>query len=154
MQPLNLPTYNFRIKSSENKFAIFDIIRKKYVVLTPEEWVRQHLIHYLIEEKNYPISLIAVEKKVTINKLTKRTDILIFNSAGLPEIIVECKAPSIKINQDTFDQIALYNLKLEAKYLIVSNGLEHFFCSMDAKNECYLFLENIPNYLDIKKNYE
>lgn len=154
MQPLNLPTYNFRIKSSENKLAIFDIVRKKYVVLTPEEWVRQHLIHYLIEEKNYPISLIAVEKKVTINKLTKRTDILIFNSVGLPEIIVECKAPSIKINQDTFDQIALYNLKLEAKYLIVSNGLDHFFCSMDSKNECYLFLENIPNYLDISKNYE
>lgn len=154
MQPLNLPTYNFRIKSSENKFAIFDIIRKKYVVLTPEEWVRQHMIHYLIKEKNYPKSLIAVEKKVTVNKLTKRTDILIFNTVGLPEIIVECKAPSIKINQDTFDQIARYNLKLEANYLIVSNGLKHFFCSMDAKNECYVFLENIPNYLDISKNYE
>jgi len=149
MQPLNLPTYKFRIKSNENKFAIFDIIRKKYVVLTPEEWVRQHLIHYLIEEKNYPISLIAVEKKVTVNKLTKRTDILIFNSFGLPEMIVECKAPSIKINQDTFDQIARYNLKLDANFLIVSNGLEHFICKMDTENECYIFLENIPNYLDV-----
>jgi hypothetical protein len=147
MQPLNLPTYKFKIKSSENKLFIFDIIRKKYVVLTPEEWVRQHLIHYLIEEKNYPISLIAVEKKVTIHNLTKRTDILIFNNLGVPNIIVECKAPSVKISQDAFDQIARYNLKLDANFLIVSNGLSHFYCKMDTKNECYVFLEDIPNYL-------
>jgi len=146
MQPLNLPTYKFRIKSNENKLVIFDIIRKKYVVLTPEEWVRQHIVHYLIEEKNYPISLIAVEKKLTINNLTKRTDILVFNNKGLHEIIVECKAPKVKINQSSFDQIARYNLKLNANYLIVSNGLDHFFCSMDVKNECYVFLENIPTY--------
>tara|TARA_R110001583_G_scaffold109799_2_gene258629 strand:+ start:10252 stop:10701 length:450 start_codon:yes stop_codon:yes gene_type:complete len=148
MQQLNLPTYKFRIKSSENKYFIFDIIRKKYVVLTPEEWVRQHFIWYLIEEKKYPISLIAVEKKLTINKLTKRTDILIFTSEGLPNIIVECKAPSIKINQDTFDQIARYNLKLEANYLIATNGLNHFYCKMDTKNEQYIFLKSIPNYTD------
>ncbi|RXP52335.1 type I restriction enzyme HsdR N-terminal domain-containing protein [Lutibacter sp. HS1-25] len=148
MQPLNLPTYKLRIKSNENKLVIFDIIRKKYVVLTPEEWVRQHLIHYLIEEKKYPISLIAVEKKVTINKLTKRTDILVFDNTGLPNIIVECKAPSVKITQATFDQIARYNLKLTSEFLIVSNGLEHFFCKMDTENECYIFLENIPNYGD------
>ena len=146
MQPLNLPTYKFRIKSNENKLVIFDIIRKKYVVLTPEEWVRQHIVHYLIEEKKYPISLIAVEKKLTINGLTKRTDILVFNNKGLHEIIVECKAPKVKINQSSFDQIARYNLKLNANYLIVSNGLNHFFCSMDVKNECYVFLENIPIY--------
>jgi len=141
-----LPTYKFRIKSNENKLVIFDIIRKKYVVLTPEEWVRQHIVHYLIEEKKYPISLIAVEKKLTINNLTKRTDILVFNNKGLHEIIVECKAPKVKINQSSFDQIARYNLKLNANYLIVSNGLDHFFCSMDVKNECYIFLENIPTY--------
>lgn len=146
MQPLNLPTYKFRIKSNENKFAIFDMIRKKYVVLTPEEWVRQHFIRYLIEEKNYPISLIAVEKKLTINNLTKRTDILVFNTEGTPEIIVECKAPNVKITQDSFDQIARYNLKLNANYLIVSNGLNHFFCKMDVKNERYVFLENIPDF--------
>ncbi len=146
MQPLNLPTYPLKIKSNENNYAIFDIIRKKYMVLTPEEWVRQHLVHYLIKEKNYPISLIAVEKKLTINGLTKRTDILVFNTKGLPEIIVECKAPSVKITQDSFDQIARYNLKLQANYLIVSNGLHHFFCKMDTENECYIFLENIPNY--------
>lgn len=116
------------------------------MVLTPEEWVRQHIIHYLIEEKKYPISLIAVEKKLTINNLTKRTDILVFNNKGLHEIIVECKAPSVKINQSSFDQIARYNLKLNANYLIVSNGLDHFFCAMDVKNECYVFLENIPDY--------
>ena len=148
MHPLNFPTYKFKIKSSENKYSIFDIVRKKYVVLTPEEWVRQHFVQYLIEEKNYPISLIAVEKKLTINKLTKRTDILVFTSEGLPHIIVECKAPSIKITQDTFDQIARYNLKLEANYLITTNGLEHFYCKMDNENEQYIFLKNIPNYKD------
>lgn len=146
MQPLNLPTYKFRIKSNENKFSIFDIIRKKYVVLTPEEWVRQHMIHYLMEEKDYPLSLIAIEKKLTINKLTKRTDILVFNTDGLPEIIVECKAPSVKITQASFDQIARYNLKLKANFLIVTNGLEHFYCKMDFENEKYIFLENIPNF--------
>lgn len=146
MQVLNLPTYKFRIKSNENKYVIFDIIRKKYVILSPEEWVRQHFIHYLIEEKKYPISLISVEKKLTIHKLTKRTDILVFNTEGLPHIIIECKAPSVKITQEAFDQIARYNLKLQADYLIVTNGLKHFYCSMDVKNEHYVFLDNIPNY--------
>jgi len=146
MQKLNLPTYKLRVKSKENKFAIFDIIRKKYVILTPEEWVRQHIIHYLIEDKNYPISLISVEKKLNFNKLTKRTDILVFSSNGMPDIIVECKAPTVKITQDAFDQIARYNLSLNANYLIVSNGLEHFYCSMDVENEQYIFLDNIPNY--------
>lgn len=146
MQPLNLPTYPFKIKSSENKYFIFDIVRKKNVVLTPEEWVRQHIVHYLVSAKNYPISLIAVEKKVTVNKLTKRTDILVFNNLGNPHIIVECKAPSIKITQEAFNQIARYNLKLEAKYLIVTNGLTHFYAVMDLENECYVFLDTIPNY--------
>lgn len=146
MQVLNLPTYKFRIKSNKNKYVIFDIIRKKYVILSPEEWVRQHFIHYLIEEKKYPVSLISVEKKLTINNLTKRTDILVFNTEGLPHIIVECKAPSVKITQEVFDQIARYNLKLQADYLIVTNGLKHFYCSMDVKNEQYIFLDNIPNY--------
>jgi len=146
MQALNFPSYKFRIKSNENKFAIFDIIRKKYVILTPEEWVRQHTVHYLIEEKNYPISLISVEKKVSVNKLTKRTDILVFNTKGLPHIIVECKAPTVKLTQEAFDQIARYNLTLDANYLIVTNGLQHFYCEMDVKNEQYIFLDHIPNY--------
>lgn len=147
MHPLNLPTYKFRIKSTKNKYVIFDIVRKKYVSLTPEEWVRQHFIHFLIEEKNYPISLIAIEKQVIINNLMKRTDILVFNTKGIPHIVIECKAPSIKISQDTFDQIARYNLKLNANFLIVSNGLEHFYCKMDFKNEAYIFLKTIPNYI-------
>ncbi|WP_036821639.1 type I restriction enzyme HsdR N-terminal domain-containing protein [Polaribacter sp. Hel1_85] len=146
MQKLNLPTYNFKLKSSENKTLIFDKLRKKYMVLTPEEWVRQHYVYFLIEEKKYPTSLIALEKQLTINNRKKRTDILIFNKEGNHEIIVECKAPSIKITQDTFDQIARYNLKLKANYLIVTNGLEHFYCKMDFENETYIFLKEIPDY--------
>ncbi|KGL60670.1 type I restriction enzyme R protein [Polaribacter sp. Hel1_33_49] len=125
---------------------IFDKLRKKYIVLTPEEWVRQHFVYFLIEEKKYPVTLIALEKQLTINNLKKRSDILIFNTDGKPEIIVECKAPSIKITQNTFDQIARYNLKLRANYLIVTNGLEHFYCKMDFKNETYIFLKDIPHY--------
>lgn len=146
MQKLNLPTYNFKLKSSENKTLIFDNLRKKYLVLTPEEWVRQHFVRFLIDYKKYPISLIALEKQLTINNRKKRTDILVFNTLGTPDIIVECKAPSIKITQDTFDQIARYNLKLKANYLIVTNGLEHFYCKMDFENETYIFLREIPDY--------
>ena len=146
MTPLNLPSYNFKIKNSKNKRFIFDAIRKKFMVLTPEEWVRQHFVSYLISEKNYPTSLIAVEKQLTVNGLKKRTDILVFNSTGTPEIIVECKAPSVPISQNTFDQIARYNLKLQAKFLIVTNGLDHYYCQMDFENERYQFLKDIPKY--------
>ncbi len=116
------------------------------MVLTPEEWVRQHYVSFLIDEKKYPVSLIALEKQLTINNRKKRTDILVFNKEGNHEIIVECKAPSIKITQDTFDQIARYNLKLKANYLIVTNGLEHFYCRMDFEKETYIFLKDIPDY--------
>ena len=143
---LNLPSYSFKIKNKENKLYIFDIIRKKNIMLTPEEWVRQNFIHFLIKEKKYPKSLIAIEKQLIINNLTKRTDILIFDKNGLPNIIVECKAPSVKISQDTFDQIARYNLKLNANYLIVTNGLQHFYCKIDHQLEKYHFLQDIPDY--------
>ncbi|MFQ3296696.1 MAG: hypothetical protein ACI9WV_001920 [Patiriisocius sp.] len=146
MQKLNLPHYKFRLKSNENKTLIFDNLRKKYMVLTPEEWVRQHFVQFLIEEKKYPTSLIAIEKQLTINNRKKRTDILVFNKEGNHEIIVECKAPKIKITQATFDQIARYNLKLKANYLIVTNGLDHFYCKMDFENETYIFLKDIPDY--------
>ncbi len=146
MQTLNLPTYNFKLKNSQNKTLIFDKLRKKYVVLTPEEWVRQHFVHFLIDQKRYPETLIAIEKQLTINNLKKRTDILIFNSDGKPEVIIECKAPSIKISQKTFDQIARYNLQLKAEFLIVTNGLTHFYCKMDFKNKTYIFLKNLPDY--------
>jgi hypothetical protein len=146
MQKLNLPNYKFRLKSSENKTLIFDNLRKKYMVLTPEEWVRQHFVQFLIEEKKYPASLIALEKQLTFNNRKKRTDILVFNKKGYHDIIVECKAPKIKITQATFDQIARYNLKLKANFLVVTNGLNHFYCKMDFENETYIFLKDIPNY--------
>ena len=147
MQKLNLPSYQFQLKNKENKMLIFDIFRKKYVVLTPEEWVRQHFAVFLAEEKKYPITLIAIEKQLTINNLQKRSDILIFNKLGKPDIIVECKAPNVKITQDTFDQIARYNLKLKANFLAVTNGIQHFYCKMDFEKESYLFLKELPDYI-------
>lgn len=147
MVSLNLPKAEFKIKSSENTLYIFDIIRKKYVVLTPEEWVRQHVIHYLINIKGYPKSLIAVEKQLIINTLKKRFDILVFNTKGLPDLIIECKSPSINISQDTFDQIARYNLKLNATLLMVTNGLVHYYCELDPLNKQYIFLKDLPDYV-------
>ena len=146
MQKLNFPTYSFRFKNSENKVSIFDAIRKKFVILQPEEWVRQHCVQYLIEEKKYPKSLINVEKELKINDLKKRYDIVIFNPDGSIHLIVECKAPKIKINQDAFDQVARYNLALNATYLMVTNGINHYYCAMDFDAERYHFLKNIPNY--------
>jgi len=153
VQRLNLPSFQFNIKNSENKQFIFDIIRKKYVILHPEEWVRQHLIHYLITEKGYPKSLIAVEKQLTINRLKKRFDILVFNTKGHPEMIVECKSPTVAITQKTFDQISRYNLELNATHIMVSNGLQHYYCKLDNNSRQYVFLNEIPNYHGKKDNF-
>ena len=149
MRQLQFKPYTFRLKNSENKVSIFDVIRKKFVVLTPEEWVRQHVIFYLIEEKKYPISLINVEKNLKINGLTKRYDIVVFHSNGNINILVECKAPEIQISQHTFDQIARYNLTLNADYLMVTNGLQHYYCRIQAENEAYEFLKDLPDYQNI-----
>ena len=146
MTKLNFPTYNFRFKNSENKVAIFDEIRKKFVILTPEEWVRQHTVSYLIEEKSYPKSYINVEKLIKINDLNKRYDIIVFDPKGEIELLVECKSTAVVISQDTFDQIARYNLVLKAKYLMVTNGLNHYFCQMDFENEKYIFLKELPQF--------
>ena len=146
MQKLNFPEYNFRFKSSENKPLVFDEIRKKFVVLTPEEWVRLHVIQFLLKEKYYPKSLINVEKQLKLNNTTKRYDVVTFNNDGSIFLIVECKSPSVQITQATFDQIARYNLALKAEYLMVSNGLEHYFCQMDFEAGRYVFLKEIPNY--------
>ena len=145
MQKLNYPSYTFKLKTNENKTLIFDIVRKKYVTLTPEEWVRQHTIHYLFKEKNYPISLMAVEKQLKIRTLSKRIDIVSYTNDGIPFLIVECKAPSVQISQDTFDQIARYNLKLEAQILMVTNGISHYYCVMNHKKQAYEFLSELPD---------
>jgi hypothetical protein len=145
MQPLNFSAYTFRFKNSENKRAIFDEIRKKFVVLTPEEWVRQHVIQFLITEMKYPKSWINVEKVIKINGLTKRYDVVVFNPNGTIFLLVECKAPQITLSQETFNQIARYNLTLNAQYLMVTNGLNHYFCQMDFQNEKYHFLQNLPH---------
>jgi hypothetical protein len=146
MQKLNFPFYTFRFKNSENKVSIFDEIRKKFIILTPEEWVRQHVVQFLLDEKKYPKSLINVEKVLKVNGLRKRYDVVVFNSDGSIFILIECKAPEIKISQATFDQIARYNMTMNSEFLMVTNGLNHYFCQMDFENEKYTFLENLPNY--------
>lgn len=146
MQDLNLPKYSFKIKKEESKNFIFDTVRKKYILLTPEEWVRQNFVKYLIEEKNYPSSLIAIEMGIDVKQTKKRCDIVLYTNKGKASVIVECKAPSVKITQDTFDQIARYNLTLNTEFLIVTNGLQHYTCTMDHKNKCYHFLREIPKY--------
>ncbi len=146
MKKLNFPAYQFRFKSSENKVSIFDQIRKKFIILTPEEWVRQHTVHYLIEEKQYPKSLINVEKLIKLNDLNKRYDIIIFNPDGSIFLIVECKSHTVKITQEVFDQIARYNLALNSEYLMITNGIEHYYCQMSYTEKEYTFLKDIPKY--------
>jgi len=146
VQKLNFPTYSFRLKNSKNKTLIYDELRKKFVVLQPEEWVRQHCVQYLMQQKGYPKSLINVEKELKINNLRKRYDIVIYNPDGSIHIVVECKSAKIAIDQSTFDQIARYNLALNACYLMVTNGINHYYCSMDYGAERYQFLKDIPNY--------
>ncbi|MBC5841965.1 type I restriction enzyme HsdR N-terminal domain-containing protein [Flavobacterium sp. F-380] len=146
MQKLNFQQYDFRFKNSENKVSIFDEIRKKFIILTPEEWVRQHVVRFLLEEKKYPKSLINVEKVLKVNGLKKRYDAVVFNTVGEIQVLVECKAPEVKITQATFDQIARYNITMNAQYLMVTNGLNHYFCQMDFENEKYVFLPQLPDY--------
>jgi Type I restriction enzyme R protein N terminus (HSDR_N) len=146
MQKLNFPSYSFRFKNSENKVAIFDEIRKKFIILTPEEWVRQHVVSFLLEEKKYPKSYLNVEKLIKVNELSKRYDVVVFQPNGELFLLVECKAPGVKITQETFDQIARYNLTLKAQFLMVTNGLNHYFCQMDFENEQYVFLNQLPDY--------
>jgi hypothetical protein len=144
MQQLNFPSYNFRFKNSENKVSIFDDIRKKFIILTPEEWVRQHIVQFLLQEKKYPKSYINVEKLIKVNDLNKRYDIVVFKPNGELFLLIECKSPDVKITQETFDQIARYNLKLNAQFLMVTNGLNHYFCQMNFEKETYIFLEELP----------
>lgn len=148
---LDFPNYNFRITEEKGKYFIFDELRKKDLLLTPEEWVRQHLVKFLIIEKKYPKSLIKLEGGLKINSLQKRTDILVYNKEGNFLLLAECKAPQIKITQEVFDQAARYNFKYRVDYLLVSNGLQHYCCCMDYKNRSYTFLPELPDYKVEKK---
>ena len=137
MKELNLPAYSFKFRTGDDgKALIFDEIRKKFVVLTPEEWVRQHFVNYLV----------AVEVMFKMNKLTRRADILVYDKKGEPVLIVECKAPTVKINAAVFDQIVSYNLKFRLKYIVVTNGLKHYACSTDLDKGQWSFLDSIPDY--------
>ncbi len=144
MLKLNFPEYNFKLKKQDGKSLIFDPIRKKYYILTPEEWIRQHTLQYLILEKKYPISLIAVEKELQINHTKRRFDIVVFNREMTPEILVECKAPTIEISQKTFDQANQYNWLLKAPYLFLTNGLKHYICQIDFEANQFKFLKELP----------
>ena len=134
------------MKSEAEKTYIFDVVRKKYLLLNPEEWVRQNFIHYLNKEKKYPLGLMGVEQMVKYNSLKTRADIVMYNTEGKANIIVECKAPDVKITQDTFNQIAKYNSQLKVKYLMVTNGMNHYCCKMDYESNRITFLEEIPSY--------
>ncbi|MEJ6981331.1 type I restriction enzyme HsdR N-terminal domain-containing protein [Pedobacter sp. P351] len=141
---LNFPSYPFKIKQETDITYIFDEIRKKFLVLTPEEWVRQHVVQYIIRERGYPKTLIKLEGGLKLNSLQKRTDIVVFNSEGEKILLIECKAPSVRITQNAFDQIARYNIIHKVPLLFVSNGLQHYVCKISIKGQNYEFVESLP----------
>ena len=145
MYQLNLPTYDLRLRRTGNRDMIFDVLRRKYVALTPEEWVRQHFVHFLIEHKGYPTALLANEIELRIGGKHLRADTLLYNKELRPHMLIEYKSPTIKV----FDQISAYNLLLHADYLIVSNGMQHICCRMDYEQNTYHFLEKIPDYSEL-----
>jgi len=148
---LNLPQYSFRIREQTGKRVIFDTFRHRWVSLTPEEWVRQNFARYLTQEKHFPSTLIAVEWSIRINQNDFRSDIVLFSKSGLPLVVVECKAPEVKITQQVFDQIARYNLDLRVSYLIVTNGLIHYCCRFDQSQLSYTFLSDIPDFRELEE---
>lgn len=149
MKALNLPTYSFKIKSDRGKDYIFDIFRKKYVKLSPEEWVRQNFALYLVQNKNYPSSRIIVEKTLEVNRMMRRCDIVVGDDYGNPVLIVECKAPEVRIGQETFEQLSVYNISLKVPYLILTNGIAHFMCKVDFMTGDVNFLPEIPDYFSL-----
>ena len=146
MQVLNLPTFDAKIRKRGETTEIFDPLRRKYLVLTPEEWVRQHFVHYLIEEKGYPASLMANEAAIKLNTLVKRCDTVVYNNELEPVVICEFKKPNVEITQSVFDQIVRYNIVLKVKYLIVSNGITHYCCKMNYDDMTFSYLPEIPHY--------
>ena len=137
MRKLNLPLFEFKIKKENNNTIIFDQIRKKWIILTPEEWVRQNFISYILE-KNYPKSLINCEKVFYINKVSKRYDIVVYDINGKVSILVECKSPNINIIKEHFDQVMRYNIELKSEMIIVTNGLNHFYFKLDKNINEYI----------------
>ena len=146
---LNLPQYEIKIGEKNGKRTIFDFLRRKYVTLTPEEWVRQHFTHYLTDHKGYPKGLMGNEVELRVGEKRLRCDTILYNKQGQPQMIIEYKAPTIQIQQKTFDQISAYNLLLHVDYLIVSNGLQHYCCKMDYDSQKYLFIKEIPDYQNL-----
>ena len=149
MYELNLPKYGIKIKNDKGHQSIFDVLRRKYVALTPEEWVRQHFVHFLIEHKGYPKALMANEIQLAIGNKKLRCDSVLYDRTLKPRMIIEYKAPTVSITQKVFDQITIYNMLLHVDYLVVSNGIKHYCCRMDYANQKYLFLENIPDYQNL-----
>jgi hypothetical protein len=149
METLNLPTYSFSVKSEAGRTYIFDAIRRKYIVLTPEEWVRQHFIMFLVHEKGFPASLVTVEQPFSFNKMQKRTDILVYNNRGEPVVLVECKAPKVPVTRKVFDQIGLYNLSHRVPWLMVTNGIKHYCCQYAEEEGRYRFTDFIPDWSGI-----
>lgn len=149
MQQLNLPPYPAQIRNDNDCERIFDLLRNRYVALTPEEWVRQHFTSFLINYKQFPKSLMANEIGITLNGTRRRCDTVVFDKQGKPLVIIEYKAPSVNVTQLTFDQIVRYNMVLQARYLIVSNGLSHYCCRINYDNHSYTFLPDIPDYTEL-----
>ena len=149
MYELNLPKYGIKIANENGHLTIFDVLRRKYVTLTPEEWVRQHFVHYLIEHKGYPQALMANKIQLAIGNKKLRCDSVLYDRSLKPRMIIEYKAPTVNITQKVFDQITVYNMLLHVDYLVVSNGIKHYCCQMDYDNQKYLFLEDIPDYQEI-----
>ncbi len=150
MQQLNLPPFNIKVAEREGQTTIYDFLRHRYIRLTPEEWVRQHFTHFLVEHKGYPTALLANEVTIDVNGVARRCDSVLYKAAGgMPRMIIEYKAPHIHITQSVFQQIYSYNSVLRADYLIVSNGINHYCCHVDYDNMHVDFLKDIPNYIEL-----
>ena len=146
MISLNLPSFDIKIRREGNRAVVLDPLRRRWVALTPEEWVRQHFVNLLVSEKHYPATLVANEVQLSVGEKVMRADTVVYDRTLRPRMIVEYKAPTVAITQKVFDQISVYNLLLRVDYLAVSNGRQHYVCRMDYDNERYLFLEDLPDY--------
>jgi hypothetical protein len=150
MYSLNLPTYEAKIRKNSNGLEIFDPLRRKYIALTPEEWVRQHFINYLINYKNYPASLMANEAGIKLNSLTRRCDTVVYNNQLEPLMIIEYKESKVQITQNVFDQLVRYNTVLKVPYIVVSNGISHYCCRMNYEDQSFEYLTDIPEYQSLR----